>query len=133
MCVCMHVYKHYSGSRTSETGAKFLPKFFNDVFRRFSKNFCISPKNLIYLPKFLMMTFFSHRPFSCFMWYFFPVGGQIRSRHRYGGGGQNPYFSTKSQCYHCSFCPEGDQTPLPTSMGGSMAGFCPLYTNTNQI
>ena len=33
-------------------------------------------------------------------------GGQIRSRNRYGGG-QNPYFSTKTQCCHCSFCPEG--------------------------
>src|SRR6218665_1432579 len=60
-------------------GAKFLPKFLTTFFRRFSKNFCISPKNLIYLPKFLMMTFFSHRPFSCFMWYFFPVGGQNRN------------------------------------------------------
>src|SRR6218665_805189 len=45
----------------------------------------------------------------------FSVGGQIRSRHRYGG--QNPYISTNSQCYHYSFCPQGGQTPLPSSMG----------------
>src|SRR6218665_216367 len=54
----------------------------------------------------------------------FFVGGQIRSRHRYGGG-QNPYFYTNSQCYHYSFCPRGGQTPLPSSMGGH-GRICPL-------
>ena len=47
-----------SGSRTSETGAKFWPKFFNDLFLGVSRqNIDISPKIFIYLPKFLM-TFF---------------------------------------------------------------------------
>src|SRR6218665_502242 len=53
------------------------------------------------------MTFFLVRPFLCFIYGIFSLGGQI------------PYFSTKSQYFHCSFCPEGGgQTPLPISMGG---------------
>ena len=55
-------------------------------------------------------------------------------------GGQNPYFSSKSQYYHCSFCPGGGQTPLPISMG-AMARFAHLwirhclqvYQNANKI
>src|SRR6218665_2276720 len=53
------------------------------------------------------MTFFLVRPFLCFIYGIFSLGGQI------------PYFSTKSQYFHCSFCPEGGgQTSLPISMGG---------------
>src|SRR6218665_49025 len=48
-------------------GAKFFSNIFErPFFRRFPKNFSISPKNFIYLPKFLM-TFFSRRSFSCFI------------------------------------------------------------------
>src|SRR6218665_3386538 len=51
-------------------------------------------------------------------------GGQICSRHRYGG--QNPYFSTKSQYYHCSFCPRGGPNSIANFDAGAMAGFAPL-------
>jgi len=27
-------------------------------------------------------------------------------------GDQNPYFSTKSQCYHCSSCPGGEPNSI---------------------
>src|SRR6218665_1260862 len=75
-----------SGSRPSETGgAKFLTKFFNNLFLGISrKNFFIPKKFHMYLQKFLTTFFFSHRPFLCFLWYF-SIGGQICSRHRYGG------------------------------------------------
>src|SRR6218665_1380084 len=42
-------------------------------------------------------------------------------------GGQNPYFSTNLQYYHYSFCPRGGQSPLPTSMGGSLAPWIRLW------
>src|SRR6218665_1613888 len=57
---------------------------------------------------------------------FFHRGGQICSRHRYGPGGQNPYFSTKSQYYHCSFCPRGGPNSIANFDGEAMAGFAPL-------
>src|SRR6218665_3742825 len=41
------------------------------------------------------------------------------------GGGQNPYFSTKSQCYHCSFCPGGGAKLHCQFRWGAMAGFAP--------
>src|SRR6218665_1089836 len=40
-------------------------------------------------------------------------------------GGQNPYFSTKSHCYHCSFCPGGGPNSIANFDGGAMAGFAP--------
>src|SRR6218665_3274594 len=33
-------------------------------------------------------------------------------------GGQNPYFSTKSQYFHCSFCPGGGPNPIANFDGG---------------
>src|SRR6218665_3811219 len=55
------------------------------------------------------------------MW-FFPTGGQIRNRHRYGGS-----KSLHFEYYHYTFCPRGGQTPLPTSMGGHPFMFPMLY------
>src|SRR6218665_1309828 len=73
-----------SGSRTSETGGKVLPKFLNDVSR---KNNCLSPKisdDLFYL----LVT--DH--FNVSLWYF-SVGGPNRySRHRYVGGPKSLHF-----------------------------------------
>ena len=94
---------------------KWWGQIFSEIFERpflgvIRKNFCISPKNVIYLPKFLMTFFPSHRPFSCFNVVFF------RTRHQYGG--QNPYISTNSQLVIILSASEGGQTPLPTSMGG---------------
>src|SRR6218665_546121 len=54
----------------------------------------------------------------------FFVGGQIRSRYRYGGG-QNPYFYTNSQCYHYSFCPRGAKLHCHLRWGGH-GRICPL-------
>ena len=71
----------------------------------------------MYLQKFLT-TFF------VFSMVFFHRGGQICSQHRYGGG-QNPYFSTKSQYYHCSFCPGGGAKLHCQFRWGAMAGFAP--------
>src|SRR6218665_1391173 len=39
------------------------------------------------------------------------------------GGGQNPYISTTSQCYHNSFCPRGG--PHSIDNRWAMAGFAP--------
>src|SRR6218665_4073686 len=94
-----------SGSRPSETGGG---QIFADIFERpflvmSRKNFCIPKKFHISPPKFLMTYFFSHRPISCFIWYF-SIGG-AKSVADIATGGQNPYFSTKSQYYHCSSCP----------------------------
>src|SRR6218665_245884 len=75
-------------------------KFLNDFFKNFPKKFLHSRKNstsTMYLPKFLM-TFFCHRPFSCFIWYFY-IGGGVKSVANIATGGPNPYFSTKSQYY----------------------------------
>ena len=62
------------------------------------------------------MTFFLVIDLFCVL---YMGGGQIRSR---------PYFSTKSQYFHCSFCPErggpNSIANLPISMG-AMAGFAP--------
>src|SRR6218665_3476898 len=53
----------------------------------------------------------------------FSVGGGKSVAEIDKGGGQNPYFSTKTQCCHCSFCPEG--------MGAnSIAGFALLGSAT---
>jgi len=60
--------------------------------------------------------------FNVLMWYF-SVGGQIRSRQRYGGG--NPYFYANSQCYHYSFCPRGGAKLYCQLRWGAMAGFAP--------
>src|SRR6218665_906096 len=64
----------------------------------------------IYLPKFLM-TFFSHRPFFVFYMVFFHLGAKSVADIAMGGG-QNSYFSTKSQYYHCSFCPRGGRNSI---------------------
>src|SRR6218665_238324 len=60
------------------------------------------PKILHLSPKISDDLFFSHRPFSCLIWYFSKSVADIAT-----GGGKNPYFSTKSQYYHCSFYPGG--------------------------
>jgi len=61
------VITHTSGSRTSETGAKFLPTFLTTFFRRFPKKFQHFPKNFIYLPKFLTTIFLVIDNFSIFV------------------------------------------------------------------
>src|SRR6218665_579999 len=76
----------------------------NDLFRHFPENLCISQNNFIYLPKFLM-TFFN-LPFF--------LRGGLKSLHFIN-------FTILS----LFFLSRGGQTPLPTSMGGAMAGFAP--------
>jgi len=106
-------------------GSKFLPKFLNDPFLGVSrKNFCISPQNSIYLPKFLMTFFLVIDLFRVLYMVFFHRGAKSAADIDTGGG-QNPYFSTKSQYFHCSFCPGGGQTPLPISMGEEHGRICP--------
>ena len=59
----------------------------------------------------------------------FSVGGEIRTRHRYGGAKILPFPHIHSAIITLS-ATEGGQTPLPTSMGGGMAGFAlvsPLF------
>src|SRR6218665_3156345 len=75
------------------------------------------------------MTFFSHRPFSCFINLSFSLR-VARSVAAIDKGGQNPYISPISQYYHYSFFPEGGQTPLPTSMG-AMEGLAPPGSATD--
>ena len=110
--------------RTSETVGQIFAEIFERPFLGVSrKNFSISPKNVVYLPKFLM-TFFSHRPFSCFNVLFFRRGA--KSVTDIDTGGQNPYISTNSQCYHYSFrsAPEGAKLHWQFRWG-AMAGFAP--------
>jgi len=95
-----------SGSKTSKTGE---PNFCRNFWTTFLG---VPRKNFIYLPKFLM-PFFSHWPFSFFMWYF-SVGGQIRGRHRYGGP-KSLLFDKITMLPLLFLPPEGGQTPLPTS------------------
>ena len=56
---------------------------------------------------------------------FFHRGGQIRSRHRYGGA--------KLLTSIALSVPQGGQTPLRISMGGAMAGFAPPGSATVYI
>src|SRR6218665_1503291 len=56
---------------------------------------------------------------------YFSIGGQIRSRHRYGGA----KILTFQQNHNTSIAlsvPEGGQTPLPISMGGH-GRICPPW------
>src|SRR6218665_3362900 len=48
---------------------------------------------------------------------YFSVGGQIRSRRRYGGSKTLTFREIQNAIIALS-APEGGQTPLPTSMGG---------------
>jgi len=114
-----------------------LNKFLNDLCLGISrKHFNISQKNFIHFPKFLMTfatAFLGIDLFHVLMCYFSVGGSQIRSRHRYGG--QNPYNSTNSQCYHYSFCPRGEPNSIANFDWGAMAGSSPsldppLTTNT---
>src|SRR6218665_3243404 len=78
--------KALADSELQKRGATFLPKFLNDLFLGVSrKNFSIFPKNFHLSPKisddlFLVIDLL----FNVFN-VVFSVGGQIRSRHRYGG------------------------------------------------
>src|SRR6218665_3379091 len=54
-------------------------------FRHFPKKFLHSQKIPHLSPKISDDLFFSHRPFSWFIWDLSIGGGQICSRHRYGG------------------------------------------------
>ena len=95
-----------------------MPKFSNDLYLGF----------IIYLPKrlyhlspnisddifFLSLVIDLSDVLMCRI---FCRGGQIRSRHRYGGS-QNPYLSTYSQFYHCSLCPRGGPNSIANFDGG---------------
>src|SRR6218665_134979 len=123
----MHAVAITSGSITSETGGG---QIFADIFQRpflgvSRQNFSISSTNFIYLPKFLMTFFLLVIDiFHLLICYFFLRGAKTVTD--INTGGQNSYVSTNSQCYHYSSCLQGEsQTPLPTSMGGAMAGFAP--------
>src|SRR6218665_1806127 len=58
------------------------------------------------------------------MWYF-SVGGAKSIASIDKGGGQNPYFSTNSQCYHYAFCPRGGSKLHWQLRWGAMAGLAP--------
>src|SRR6218665_327034 len=73
-----------SGSRTSKTGGQISAKIFQrPFFRSFPKNFSISPKSAIHLPKFLMTFFLVIDLFCVLYMVFFPWGGQIHSRQNH--------------------------------------------------
>jgi len=76
------------------------------------------------------MTFFYSSTFSVFYMVFFHRGA--KSVANIATGGQNPYFSTKSQYYHCSFCPGGGPNSIANFDGGAMAGFAPPGSATDQ-
>ena len=127
-----HTYIHIQHTYTladpglQRRGAKFLQKILNDLFLGVSwKNVCISLKNSIYLQKFLMTFFLVIDLFRVLLCYFFHRGA--KSAAYIDTGGQNPYFSTKSQYYHCSFCPGGGPNSIANFDGGAMAGFAPPW------
>src|SRR6218665_3177690 len=70
-----------SGSRTSETGGQIFAELFSRPFLGVSrKNLCISPKNFIYLPKFLT-TFFLVIDYFCVLICWFSIGGAKSVAH----------------------------------------------------
>src|SRR6218665_3593779 len=116
-----------SGFRTSETGgAKFWPKFLNEVFLGVSrKNFHISPKKFHLSPKISDDFFFSHRPFS-----WFHHGLFCRGENPLPKSDRGAKILTFRQIHSAIItlsALKGGQTPLPTSMGGAMAGFGPHW------
>src|SRR6218665_2786908 len=80
------------------------------------------PKIVVYLPKCLMTSFFSHRPFSCLNVVFFHRGGQIRSRHRYGGAKILNFRQIHNAIITLS-APEGGGKLYCQLRWGAMAGF----------
>src|SRR6218665_2687378 len=93
-------------------------QIFDEIFQRpflgiSQKNFFIPQKFHMYLPKFLT-TFFFHR------------GGQICSRHRYGGWPKSLLFNKITILPLLFLSQRGGQTPLPISMGGPWPDLPPL-------
>src|SRR6218665_62203 len=56
----------------------------------------------------------------------FSVGLGAKSVADIDMGGQNPYFSTYSQCYHYSFCPRGGPNSTANFDGGPWPDLPPL-------
>jgi len=57
-CIAANTVHTLADPELQKRGAKFLPKFFHDFFRRFPKKISAFPdKKIVYLPKFLT-TFF---------------------------------------------------------------------------
>jgi len=81
------------------------------------------PKKIPHLSPKISDDSFFHRPFSCFIWYFF-IGGAKSVADIATGGPKS--FSTKSQYYHYSFCPGGGPNSIANFDVGAMAGFAPL-------
>src|SRR6218665_911413 len=114
-----------SGSRTSETGGQnFCRNFLTTIFRRFPTKFQHFPKKCHLSPKISDDHFFRHRPFPCFN-VVFSVGGAKSVADIDSGGGQNPYISTNSRCYHYSLCPRRGPNSVANFDGGAMAEFAP--------
>src|SRR6218665_78685 len=75
------------------------------------------PKNSIYLPKFSDYFFLVIDLFHVLVWSFSIAGGQVRSRHRYGGP-HSLLFNKITILPLLFLSRRGGQTPLPISMGG---------------
>ena len=117
--MCALPLYHRADPELQRRGGQICAEIFQRPFfrRAFLKKFLHFPQKMfIYLPKFLMTFSLVIDLFQVLIQYFSVGGAKSVGRHRQGG--QNPYLSTNSQCYHYSFCSRGGQTPLPTSMEG---------------
>src|SRR6218665_3989626 len=102
-----------SGSRTSETEQNFLTTFFH-AFLEKCQHF---PKKCHLSPKISDDLFFLVIDLFHVLICYFSVRG-AKSVADIDTGGQNPYISTNSQCYHYSFCPRGGENSVANFDGG---------------
>src|SRR6218665_572140 len=72
------------------------------------------------------MTFFLVIDLFCVLYMVFFHGG-AKSTADINAGGQTPYFSTKSQYFHCSFCPEGGAKLHCQFRWGGHGRICPPW------
>ena len=116
-----------SGSRTSETGGgQIFAKIFEPpFFRRFPKKFQHFPQKCHPSPKISDDFFFLIIDLFHVLMCYFSVGG-AESVADIDRGGQNPYISTNSQCYHYSFCSRGGANSIANFDGGPWPDLPPL-------
>ena len=133
-CVCVFLYVCLSVCMSGRNCQIHAAQRLTDVHYCIVYNFCIIDfsefsqtirPNEVKVPLVMFKFFLVIDLFRVLYMVFFSMGGQIRSRHRYGGGGQTPYFSIKSKYFHCSFCPAGGPNSIANFDGWGMAGFAP--------
>src|SRR6218665_67474 len=110
----------------SERGGQIFDEIFQrPFFRHFPKKFLHSQKIPHVSPKISDDFFFSHRPFSCLIWYFSVT--YIATR------GPKSLLLNKITILPMPFLSQGGQTPLPISMGGPWPDLPPTGSTTAHL